>query len=108
MYEIQNPETGSVSLTDRKLVRDSVLNQSWHVWFKEYIRNLPPAKGSVKVCEIKQGDLVLIREDNTPRLTWPVGVIIEAIPSGDNIIRSCRVKVRNFDLIRPVQRLHRL
>ena len=30
------------------------------------------------------------------------------ITSGDNIIRSCRVKVRNSELVRPVQRLHRL
>ena len=37
-----------------------------------------------------------------------MGVILEAIPSGDNIIRSCRVKVKNSELIRPVRRLHRL
>ena len=105
MYETQNHETGSVPLPARKLVRDSVLNQYWHVWLKEYIRNLPPAKGSTKVCKIKEGDLVLIREDNTPRLTWPMGVFNEAIPSGDNIIRSCRVKVRDSEqLIHPVQR----
>jgi hypothetical protein len=101
------PVTGE-SLVERKAIQDSILNQFWAVWLKEYVRNLPPATGSAKVSCISVGDLVLVREDNTPRLAWPVGVITEVLTGRDGIVRTCKIKLKGSEFVRPIQRLHRL
>jgi hypothetical protein len=52
--------------------------------------------------------LVLVREDNTPRLAWPVGVITEVLTGRDGIVRTCKIKLKGSEFVRPIQRLHRL
>ena len=52
--------------------------------------------------------LVLIAEENKPRLQWPLGRVIELVPSTDGIVRTVRLKTQKGERIRPVQRLHLL
>lgn len=51
---------------------------------------------------------MLVREDNSPRLQWPLGVIVELFPGKDGIIRSVKVKTAKGVISRPVQKLHNL
>ena len=41
---------------------------------------------------LKEGDIVLISDPNTPRGQWPVGHIIKPILRKDNIVHSAIVK----------------
>jgi len=68
-----------------KLVRDILMDQFWAVWLNEYVKNLPnlPVKRN---SVIKEGTLALIREDNCPRLTWPIGLIVETYPGKDGLV----------------------
>lgn len=104
---LETPST-RISLSERQLVQESALSQFWAIWLKDYIRNLPPAKGSARTCAIAVGDLVLVREDNSPRLEWPLGVVTQLVPGQDGIVRTCRVRFRGSEFVRPIQRLHRL
>ena len=52
--------------------------------------------------------MVLIREDNLPRLSWPLGVIVETFPGNDGIIRAVSVKTSKGVFTRPIQKLHDL
>ena len=53
----------------------------------------------------KVGDLVLIHDLNVPRGHWPIGRIIEAIPSpNDNLVRTVKIKTSSGVYTRPIQK----
>ena len=99
----------SKDLCIRETVRQRQLDKFWNVWSTEYVRNLPyTIKSFVAKCDLKKGSVVLVREDNTPRLSWPLGVIVELFPGKDGIVRSVKIKTAKGVINRPVQRLHDL
>lgn len=54
----------------REQIRQQQLENFWKLWCNDYIRNLPP---TVKIffprCNLRKGSVVLIKEDNVPRLS---------------------------------------
>jgi len=64
MYEpvkvTENIELRSSELVDRKFVRDSVLSLFWHMWLKDYLRNLSPLSNMDKSSHITVDGLVLV------------------------------------------------
>lgn len=54
------------------------------------------------------GDLVLIGNDNTKRIEWPLGRVIARLPGRDDQIRVYRIKTKEGELLRPIQRLYPL
>jgi len=95
-------------LVQRKKVKDTLLDRFWKLWTANYIRSLPGCKGPAKESSLLQGSLVLIREDGWPRMTWPLGVVVETYPGQDGIIRSCKIRTKKGHFVRSIQRLHRL
>ncbi|UYV84129.1 hypothetical protein LAZ67_X001289 [Cordylochernes scorpioides] len=72
---------------------------------KEYLGVLiQRAENKRELC-IKEGDLVLIGQDNTKRILWPVGKIIKLYLGKDGVNRVARVKTSTGEWLRPVQRL---
>jgi len=54
------------------------------------------------------GDLVLVVDNNSPRGQWPLGRIVELIPSkADGVVRQARVHITTakHHLIRPIVKL---
>ena len=45
--------------------------------------------------DLKPGDLVLLIDDQSHRNHWPMGLVINAIPSKDGKIRATEVRVNN-------------
>ena len=41
---------------------------------------------------LKLGSVVLIKEDNTPKIKWPLGRVIELHPGRDELVRSVTLK----------------
>ena len=97
------------ALSDREIVRQGHLNQFWLMWSKDYLRNLPPtinrlqAKGAVQ-----EGSLVLVREDNIPRMKWPLGLVTQVYPGKDGIVRTVQLRTAKGLIVRSIQRLHDL
>ena len=89
-------------------VRQEILDKFWVVWSTEYIRNLPPGSSSPSRGDITVGSVVMIREDNCPRLQWPVGLVIDVYPGKDGLVRTVRVKTSKGVFVRPIQRIHDL
>ena len=60
---------------------------------------------------IAVGDIVILKEDGTPRLFWKLAKIKDLIQSADGIIRAARIqlvrgdKAKTTELRRPIQHL---
>lgn len=93
----------------RETVRQQQLEKFWVLWTNDYIRNLPPSvKGFQQKCNLKEGSLVLIKEDNIPRMSWPLGTVLEVFPGKDGLNRGVKIKTAKGIIQRPIQRLHDL
>ena len=86
--------------------RQSILNQFWSRWFKEYLL----AQSVRKIWQFPRhddlmGKIVLVKDDNLSRNEWLIGRIIEILPSKDGLVRNVVVKTATSRLRRPVQKL---
>ncbi|XP_042892723.1 uncharacterized protein LOC122266866 [Penaeus japonicus] len=107
--EIVSCNVNAKDLNERAIVQNVKLEHFWKVWSNNYITNLPKiVNGFTQNCKLSKGDLVLIKEDNIPRLKWPIGVIVDIFPGKDGIIRSIKVKTKKGEVIRPIQRAYDL
>ena len=51
------------------------------------------------------GDVVMIQEDS-PRLKWPLAVVTEVLPSKDDLVRRVKIRLNTGSVLeRPVQKL---
>lgn len=88
--------------------RDEELQRFWNVWSTEYIRQLPHAPVRKQRGKIKVGSVVLIKDDNSPKLRWPLGIVTKTMTSKDNVVRSLEIRVQRGLLVRPIQHVHML
>ncbi|UYV77987.1 hypothetical protein LAZ67_15003105 [Cordylochernes scorpioides] len=72
---------------------------------KEYLGVLMQRAENKRERCIKEGDLVLIGQDNTKRIIWPVGKIVKLYLGKDGVNRVARVKTSTGEWLRPVQKL---
>ena len=102
-------DSDSVSLLDIFREKQEKLKVFWDIWAKDYIRNLPCIVPQFeKRAFLKVGSIVIIREDNVPRLNWLLGRVIETYPGKDGKIRSVKLQTSKGMFVRPVQKLHKL
>ena len=78
----------------------------WKQWQDEYLKHLPLPKRRDKFGKLEVGSVVLIREDNCPRLQWPMDVVERLIPGKDGVARTVEVRTKRGNFFRPIQRLH--
>lgn len=64
-------------------------NYFWHRWKNEYLDSLNKRKKwCIEGKTLKLRDLVLVKEKNSKRNKWPIGIIEELLKSTDGRIRS--------------------
>lgn len=77
----------------------------WKRWSSEYLHHLQVrSKWQSDVSLIKEGALVLIKEDGTPPRKWNLGRIIGLHPGKDNVVRTVSLKTSSGILKRAVTR----
>ena len=78
----------------------------WERWKTEYLQSLQ-ARNRWKLPQrnLSTGDVVLLMEPKCPRLSWPIGVIIETSAGNDNLVRVARVKTKKGVITRPISKL---
>lgn len=74
---------------------------------KEYLNQLyVRSKWQLSAPEgIKIGSMVLLKEDNTPPLQWPLGRICEVFPGDDGKVRVISVKTNSGTYKRSITRV---
>ena len=55
--------------------------------------------------DIRQGDIVLVAEQNIPRGQWPLSRVIEVNVGRDGHVRSCLIKMRKSQIVQPITKL---
>lgn len=82
----------------------------WARWVKEYLPTLQVRKKWQTVGPVyKVGELVLLSEDNTKPLHWPLARVLKVFPGNDGVPRVAEVKTASgFHYTRPVSKLRRL
>ena len=96
-------------LRDKEIARAIMLNEFWSSWTNKYIVNLPSInQGYRSNCRLKLGSIVLMRDDELPRMSWPLGKIVKLFPGNDGIARTVEVKTSRGNFIRSIQRIHDL
>ncbi|GBO02493.1 hypothetical protein AVEN_70402-1 [Araneus ventricosus] len=54
-----------------------------------------------------RGDIVLI-ESTAKRINWPLGKVVQLIEGKDGVVRLVKIRTKQGDLLRPIQRLYPL
>lgn len=80
--------TTSTNLTDRYVIQQRMTQEFWKAWKTLYLSQLQQRpKWTTIQPNAQVGEIVLLKEENTPPLTWPKARIVEAIPGKDNLVR---------------------
>lgn len=83
----------------------------WKLWQSQYLQTLQSRQKWHKTeRNISPGDVVLIRNKQTARNSWPLGIIQKIHTGSDNCVRSCEVHItrngeRSVLFTRPVTEL---
>ncbi|XP_049286170.1 uncharacterized protein LOC125765271 [Anopheles funestus] len=93
------PEPDYSILKENRLSRwqlvQSMLQHFWRRWTAEYLPELQNRSKWLKRKEIKVGSLVLLIDQNTPPLQWPLGRIAAVHPGDDGATRVVTVRMSN-------------
>lgn len=93
-------------LLSRYLLLDKLVQSYWRRWSMEYLHTLQTREKWLSDTEpIQKGTVVLIMQNNTVPLHWPLGIIQETYPGSDRKIRTVLVRTKSGTLVRPVVRL---
>lgn len=99
-------------ITRRHLARvETTVAKLWQIWSTSYLlflRERQKTNTRDAPRDPKQGDIVLVGQEMLPRHTWPLGKIVELIPSKEGNIESARVRFNNSTLERSLNQLYPL
>ena len=100
---------------DRLNAVDMVLSHFWKRWVKEYLLNLRECHKMNQRPEvhIKEGDVVLVQDDNVKRNKWKLAVVDRLIKGDDQRTRGAWVRLAKkgkqmTKMKRPIQKLYPL
>ena len=109
------PPPGNFDSTDiyhRKQWRrvQHIANEFWHRWKREYLQSLQPRqKWTRSEPDVKVGDLVLVKDIQTPRNQWPLAKIEEVLTGDDSHVRRVKLLMcqngQKSVLERPIQKI---
>ena len=97
-YEIVSTNS---SLNKRARRHKQILCQFTTRWRKEYLRNIREnaqvngKRQKQKTEQLKEGDIVIVKNDKTNRNFWRLGKIEELISGDDGMVRAAKVRVSN-------------
>lgn len=96
--------TGNLATPQEDFSKKDMLHSQWKRvkalaetflkrWRKEYLGTLQSrCKCFYKHPNIKEGDIILLKDKQVKRNEWPMGIIVKAVPSSDGVVRKVEVK----------------
>ncbi|KRX59253.1 hypothetical protein T09_9840 [Trichinella sp. T9] len=105
MMSTPTVEEDELPLNRKWRKRQQIILHFWKRWRNEYVTTfVSRTKWMTKRQEPKEGDIVLVKEDNTKRENWPIGRITSILPGSDGLSITVEVKTAKGTFTRPVAR----
>ncbi|XP_058816901.1 uncharacterized protein LOC131680198 [Topomyia yanbarensis] len=83
-----------------------MFQQLWKRWHLEYLSTLQSrSKWCNPPVPIQKNQLVVIKDENSPPMSWPIGRIIELHPGDDGTTRVVTLQTPNGRYTRPVSKI---
>lgn len=83
-----------------------LMEQFWSRWRREYLAQITLRQKWHGVRRnIKEGDIVLVKDVDLPRNQWPLGRVIKSKQDEDGLVRRVKVKLQSGILDRTVHKL---
>ena len=81
----------------------------WNRWRKEYLYTLQTRQKWLGLQqELAVGDLVILETESTPRMAWPLGIIVAVHKSEDGLVRTVDVKTNKGMTKRDIRKVYLL
>ncbi|XP_063371094.1 uncharacterized protein LOC134659355 isoform X3 [Cydia amplana] len=78
----------------------------WKTWSQSYLTQLQSRpKWKYQQTNLKEGDLVIVKNMNTSPLNWPMARIVKTFPGRDGLVRVADVKINNKTFRRAITKL---
>lgn len=78
----------------------------WNKWSNDYITQLQlRSKWKCVQENLAVGDMVLVKEENTAPLHWPLGRVMQIYPGKDGLVRVVQVLMKGRLFKRPIVKL---
>lgn len=87
---------------------ERIRDKFWKRWKNDYILTIRNRFWNRSDSKVNIGDLVLVINEQSSRLHWPIGRIVEMLPGQDGIVRNVIVSLKGQRLRRPIQKLVKL
>lgn len=66
----------------------------WKSWKGQYLSTLQSRrKWAIDKPNVREGDVVLLKDSQAHRNEWPMGLVVQTIPSSDNRVRKVEVRI---------------
>lgn len=86
-----------------------MLQQFLKTWSNEYLQRLQArAKWQKPMKNIKEGDIVLVKDDNLPPRKWAMARVLQLHPGKDGYVRVTTLKTKTNIIKRPIVKLSQL
>ncbi|CAG9135185.1 unnamed protein product [Plutella xylostella] len=96
----------NMNLQRRWQLTEHMAQQFWKNWSTDYLHLLQTrCKWNKPTTNIKEGEIVLIKEDNLPPARWALGRVLRTHPGTDGRVRVTTLKTKNGIMKRPVTKL---
>lgn len=83
-----------------------MMQHFWKTWSQQYLHTLQTRhKWNSHKSNPKLGDLVLLMDNNTPPLSWKMGMITMLHPGNDGVVRVATIKTANSIFKRSLTKL---
>lgn len=103
------PTSEKISALKRYQIVQYIQQQFWQRWHQDYLKELQRrTKWNTAYPNLAVNDLVLVKEDTTPPLKWPIGRVTKVIPGDDNMVRVVEVKTSDGIYKRAIARVCKL
>ncbi|XP_046399958.1 uncharacterized protein LOC124166473 [Ischnura elegans] len=84
-------------------------NSFWKTWRKDILHQMQQRNKWLKpIRNLREGDIVILKDELSPPTRWPIGRITKLHPGPDGLVRVATVKTATMELIRPIVKLIRL
>ena len=102
----RNLSAANISRLDRFEYIERLHQEFWKIWSNDYLNTLRQRqKWRKEVENIKENDIVLVKENNVPPNMWITGRVIKVHIGSDNLVRVATVKVGSSMIDRPIVKL---